>query len=70
MEQLWYYTEEDGTVVPTWCQGVIVGIKKRGKVIIKWDEKFLRQGDNDTTQETFLKSKYNKHVEQAWRFAD
>ena len=70
MEQLWNFNEEDGTVVPTWCQGVVVGVKKRGKVIIKWDAKYLRSGDNDTTQEMFMKSKYNKHVEQGWRFAD
>ena len=28
MEQLWYFTETDGTIVPQWCQGVIIGVKK------------------------------------------
>lgn len=69
MEQLWNYTEEDGTVVPQWCQGLIVGVKKRQVVIVRWDEECLRPGGPPITQETFLKSKYNKQVEKAWRFA-
>jgi len=29
MEQLWYFTKTDGTIVLQWCQGVLIGVKKR-----------------------------------------
>lgn len=68
MEQLWYFTETDGSIVPQWCQGVIIGVKKNNKVRIQWEKQSLRDGDAPISDQKFLKSKYNKHVEEAWRF--
>ena len=68
IEQLWEYTEKDGTVVPQWCRGVVLAVKKQNKVRIKWDADCLRDGDPPVTDERFLKSKWNKHVEEGWRW--
>ena len=68
IEQLWYFTETDGTVVPQWCQGVIIGVKKNNKVCIQRGKQSLRDGDAPISDQKFLKSKYNKLVEEAWRF--
>ena len=68
VEQLWNFTEKDGTVVPTWCRGKVVAVKKANKVHIKWDEQCLSEGDLPVTEERFLKTKWNKHVEEAWRW--
>jgi hypothetical protein len=67
IEQLWIFTEKDGTKVPQWCQGEVIAVKKGNKVHIKWDEECLREGDAKVSQERLLVSKYNKHVEEAWR---
>ena len=67
IEQLWEFTEEDGTVVPQWYQGIVVAVKKNNRVHIKWDKKCLREGDPMVTQEKFLKTKWNKQVNEAWR---
>lgn len=68
IEQLWNYTEEDGTVVPQWCQGVVVAVKKQDKVHIEWDDACFHIGDQKITEERLLKTKWNKQVEGAWRW--
>ena len=67
IEQLWEYTEKDGTVVPQWCQGTVVAVKKNSRVHIKWDKLCLREGDPEITQEKFMETKWNKQVNEAWR---
>ena len=67
IEQLWEFTEGDGTVVPQWCQGIVVAVEKNNRVHIKWDKKCLCEGDLMVTQEKFLKTKWNKQVNEAWR---
>ena len=52
-----------------WCQGTVVGVKKNNKVHIKWDGSTLREREIAITEETLLKSKYNKHVQGGWRFS-
>jgi hypothetical protein len=69
IEQLWMFVEEDGTTVAQWCQGIVVGVKTRNKVHIKWNENCLREGDAPVTEEALMKSKYNKHVEGGWRIS-
>jgi hypothetical protein len=69
MEQLWEYTEPDGSKVLQWCQGIIVGVKTRNRVHIQWNENCLREGGLPITEEVFMKSKYNKHVEGGWRMS-
>ncbi len=69
MERLLSYDEPDGTLSNMWCQGMVVGVKKNNKVPIKWDGSTLREGDIAITEETLLKSKYNKHVLGGWRFS-
>ena len=68
IEQLWNYTEEDGTVVPQWCQGVVVAVKKQDKVHIEWDDACIHNGDQKITEERLLKTKWNKQVKGAWRW--
>mmetsp|Transcript_26186 Transcript_26186/g.44648 ORF Transcript_26186/g.44648 Transcript_26186/m.44648 type:complete len:365 (-) Transcript_26186:8-1102(-) len=68
IEQLWILTEPDGTKVRQWYQGKVVAVKKRSKVRIKWNSECLRDGDLEITEERFLISKFNKHVEEGWRF--
>ena len=65
--QRWYYTEPDGTVIPVWCKGTVVGVKTKGKVRIEWDDEYLRDSDPKVTEEVLLVSKWNKHVETGWR---
>ena len=67
IEQLWEFKETDGTMVKQWCQGEVVAVKKNSRVHIKWEKECLRKGDPAITQEKLLKSKWNKHVIQAWR---
>ncbi len=57
IEQLWKFTEEDGTVVPQWCQGMVVAVRKNNRVYIEWDKACHREGDPKITQEQFLKTK-------------
>ena len=63
MEQLWEYTEPDGTKVLQLCRGIIIGVKTRNRVHIQWNKNCLHEGGLPTTEEVFMKSKYNKHVE-------
>ena len=67
IEILFELTEPDGSIVMQWCQGVVVGIKKGDKVHIEWNKECLRDGELAVTEEKLLKSKWNKHVEKAWR---
>ncbi len=52
-----------------WCQGTVMAVKKNSKVHIKWDISTLREGDKAITEETLLKSKYNKHVLGGCRYS-
>ena len=67
IEQHWECEEEDGSVVPQWCQGKIVAVKKKKKVHIEWNEVCLQSGHPKITEERLLKSKWNKHVVEGWR---
>ena len=69
MEILFSYDEPDGTKSNMWCRGTVVAVKKNNKVHIKWHDSTLREGDIAITDETLLKSKYNKHVLGGWRYS-
>ena len=69
MEMLFAYKEPDGSINMMWCQGTVMAVKKNSKVHIKWDISTLREGDKAITEETLLKSKYNKHVLGGWRYS-
>jgi hypothetical protein len=69
MEILFSYDEPDGTKSNMWCQGTVVAVKKNNKVHIKWHDSTLREGDIAITEETLLKSKYNKHVLAGWSYS-
>ena len=64
MDQLWNFKEPGGTVVQVWCRGVVVAVKSNGKVHIRWDDAYVRKGNPKVTEEQFLVSKWNKHVEE------
>ena len=70
IEQLWIFREKQNDVVtetPQWCQGTVVAVMKRNNVHIEWDDNCLRSGDEKITKQTLLKTRYNKHIESAWR---
>ncbi len=67
IEQLWIYTEKNEKKVHQWCQGEVVAVKKGNRVHVEWKKKYLRRGDKPVTEERFLVSKWNKHVEEGWR---
>ena len=46
-----------------WCRGEVVGVKKNNKVHIQWASEVLRVGEQEVTEEHFMASKWNKHVE-------
>ena len=69
LEILCSYDEPDGSQKKMWCQGVVVAIRTRSRVHIKWDTSTLRDGDEPVTEETLQKSKYNKHVIGGWRYS-
>ena len=67
IEQLWEYSETDSTTVKPWCKGVVVAVKKNSRVHIQWGASCVWDGGPKITQEKLLKTKWNKHVEEAWR---
>jgi len=56
------YGDDDGEILQ-WCQGTVMKILKEAQtfvtVQIKWDKKCLREGDNETTCDKLMKSKWN-----------
>ena len=68
MDQLWEYTEPDGTVVPVWCREATVAVKSNSKVHICCDDEFIVKGEPRGTREHSSVSKRNKHVEESWWF--
>ena len=69
IEILYSYDEPDGSTTNMWCQGEVVAVRTKNRVHIQWDASTLREGDYPTTEETLLKSKYNKHVIGGWRYS-
>jgi hypothetical protein len=68
LEMLYSYDEPDGSTKNMWCQGVVVAVRTRNRIHIEWDTSTLRDGDEPITEETLMKSKYNKHVIGGWRY--
>jgi len=68
------YGDDDGEFLQ-WCQGTVMKLLKEAQtfvfVQIKWDKKCLRlrEGDNATTCDKLMKSKWNsnKHQQGTWR---
>ena len=66
------YGDDDGEILQ-WCQGTVMKILKEAQtfviVQIKWDKKCLREGDNETTRDKLMKSKWNsnEHQQGTWR---
>ena len=70
IEQIWEFLEDDGTSKLIWCKGLVIGVlNKKTKVRIQWDKEYHREGDPEISQEPFMVSKWNKHVERGWRLA-
>ena len=69
IEILYEFVEPDGSTKKMWCQGVVVTVRTRNRIHIEWDASNLRDGDEPITEETLLKSKYNKHVIRGWRYS-
>jgi hypothetical protein len=69
IEILYSYDELDGSTTKMWCQGEVVAVRTRNRVHIQWDTSTLRDGDESITEETLLKTKYNKHVIGGWRYS-
>ena len=61
------YGDDDGEILQ-WCQGTVTKILKEERtfviVQIKWDKKCLREGDNETTRDKLMKSKWNSNEHQ------
>jgi hypothetical protein len=69
IEILYSYEDPDGSTTKMWCQGEVVAVQTKNRVHIEWDGSTLREGDEPITEETLLKSKYNKHVIGGWRYS-
>jgi hypothetical protein len=69
LEILYSYDEPDGSTQNMWCQGIVVAVRTNSRIHIEWDASTLRDGDIPITEETLLKSKYNKHVVGGWRYS-
>eukprot|EP00957_Ditylum_brightwellii_P121941 9299669-Ditylum_brightwellii.AAC.1 len=68
IEQYWEFTDnETGDMVPMQCKGVVVTVKNNTRVHVEWEYLYLREGDPKVTEEKFLKTKWNKHVDEGWR---
>ena len=67
IEQCHEYYEKNGDKVLVWCLGVVVGVLNNNQVHVKWDKTYLREGDAEITKEKFLKTKWNRHVQNGWR---
>ena len=66
IEHIWEFTEEDNIKVLQWCQGKVLAVKKKKRVHIEWEGKYLQKGDRKIFKEMLMISKWNKHVEKAW----
>ena len=68
IEQIWEFVEDDDTLKLIWCKGTVVGVKNnKKKVRIQWDKEYHRPGDPEISDETLLKTKWNKQTKKAWR---
>lgn len=67
VEVYFIFIEPDGTQKPEWCQGVVVGVKKKDTVHIKWDEQCLREDEPEVTEQVMQYTKWNKHEPRGWR---
>ena len=59
---MWEFNELDGNKLNQWCKGKVVAIKKGNKVQIQWEQDILHECYPKISQETLVKSRYNKHV--------
>ena len=57
IEQLWNFTEQDGTMVSRWYQGVVITIKKSNRVHVEWNNNCVYKREPKVTEEKFLISK-------------
>ena len=53
---------EEDTTKDVWFKGVVLGIKRNNKVLIRWDN----EGETDS-EHTLLITKFNSQVEEGWR---
>ena len=67
VEVYFIFIEPDGTQKPEWCQGVVVGVKKKDTVHIKGDEQYLREDEPEVTEQVMQYTKWNKHEPRGWR---
>ena len=67
------FQKDSNKSVLTMCQGLVVAVKEKRKgkhkVIIKWNEAYVRErgGDPAVTEEILLKTYWNKHHVKGWR---
>jgi len=67
IQQLFEYPEREKANRKIWCQGLVVGVKKKNVVRIKWDNKYLRRGDPEITEERLHLDKFNRKSLYSWR---
>ena len=68
IEQIWEFVEVDGTSKLIWCKGTVIAVKNNNKKVrIQWDAEYHRPGDPVISEETLLKTKWNKQTKKAWR---
>ena len=62
------FDEPDGRQLLSWCKGVVVAVKKKNIVFIKWDQELLRDGESETTQQKLAFRKWRKSDNNGWRY--
>jgi hypothetical protein len=61
-----YQESDDGSSDNVWCYGMVVAVKRKNRVHVKWDPKWVEEGHSDITCETLDTALFNKDVVAAW----
>lgn len=54
LDVYYLFVEPDRKEVAEWCQGVVVTVLQKDKVIIKWDQKSLIEGKPETSEQKLV----------------
>ena len=66
------YLEEDGTIAPVWCQGMVVAAKSNKNICFEWGAMHLClwSRHREITNKRLMISKWKKDAVQGWRLAN
>lgn len=67
IECLYEFEKTDGMKIDIWCKRLVVVLKNETTVCVLWDKEYLRDGEDEASEEQLVTYKCNKQTQQAWR---